>query len=76
MCSSETVRAQYVVSCHLERHCILEFIQEHLELPDADDKVRQAELILHIPPKWSKLQSLLHMACSFIPDATARLDLL
>ena len=64
------------MSCHLERHCILELIQEHLELPDADDKVRKAELILYIPAKRSKLQSLLHMACSFVLDVMVVLDLL
>ena len=77
MCSSKTASAQYVVSCHLERHSVLELVQEHLELPNTDDKVRKAELILHIPPERPKLQSLLHIAtCSFVSHVMVRVDTL
>ena len=46
---------------HLEGHSILKFIQEHLQLAHADDKVWQAELILYIPAKRPKLQPLLQI---------------
>lgn len=45
----------------LEGHIILELIQKHLQLAHADHKVRQAKLVLHIPPQRPKLQSLLQV---------------
>ncbi len=50
---------------YLERYSFLELIQEHLQLPDTDDKVRQAELVLHIPAQRPKLESLLHITMFF-----------
>lgn len=47
---------------NLEGHSVLELIEEHLQLAHADDKVWQAELVLHVPAQGAKLEPLLHMA--------------
>ena len=45
---------------HLERQDVGEFVEEHLQLPGADDKVRRAELVWHVPSKGSELKPLLY----------------
>ena len=60
MCSVYRRHSTSDAGADLQGHSILELVQEHLQLTHADHKVRQTELVLYIPAKRTKLQTLLY----------------